>query len=95
MEILSCHFDHTTKRSVLGYHNGAKSFPIDMAFHCSSNRPNQRIRDIDKRTNGWRRCTESLKKKIEAFEILTYYARRWVIEIFFCLSQMGSSIGHY
>lgn len=72
MELVSYHFDHTTKKSVLGYqclqlgyHNGTTFFPIDMAFYCSSNRPNKRIRDIDKRTNGWRRRTESFKKKTE------------------------------
>ncbi len=72
MELVSYHFDHASKRFVLGYqclqlgyHNGENFFPIDVAFHCSSNRPNRHMRDMDKRTNGWRRRKESFKKKTD------------------------------
>jgi len=70
MELVSYHFDHKTKRSILGnqclqlgYHNGINFFPLDVAFNTSSRRPNNRVRDIDKRTNGWRRRQEALSKK--------------------------------
>jgi hypothetical protein len=72
MELVSYHFDHKTKRSILGnqclqlaYHNGIHAFPIDVAFHTSKKRPNDRIRKIDKRTNGWRRRKEALRKKTD------------------------------
>jgi hypothetical protein len=70
MELVSYHFDHTSRRSVLGYqcvqlgyHNGKSFYPIDCAFHTSKKRPNDFLKDIDKRTSGWRRRKESLKKK--------------------------------
>jgi len=70
MELVSYHFDHKTKRSILGnqclqlgYHNGISFFPLDVAFNTSSRRPNNRVRDIDKRTNGWHRRQEALSKK--------------------------------
>jgi len=82
MELVSYHFDHALKRSVLGYqclqlgyHNGANFFPIDVAFHCSSNRPNQHMRDMDKRSNGWRRRKESFKKKTEL--LIEMLSRAW------------------
>jgi len=50
MELVSYHFDHTSKRSVLGYqcvqlgyHNGRSFFPLDYAFSVSQNRPNRYI----------------------------------------------------
>jgi hypothetical protein len=70
IELISYHFDHKVRRSVLGtrylqlgYHNGLNFFPMDVAFNCSSNRPNSRIKDIDKRTCGWKRRQEALDKK--------------------------------
>lgn len=73
MEMVSYHFDHKAGRSVLGnqclqlgYHNGINFFPIDVAFNTSSRRPNNTCRDIDKRTNGWRRRKEALSKKTDA-----------------------------
>jgi len=82
IELVSYHFDHKTRRSVLGnqclqlaYHNGIHSFPVDVAFHTSQNRPNDRIRNIDKRTNGWRRRMETFRKKTDVLiEMLT---RTW------------------
>lgn len=72
MELVSYHFDHTRKRSVLGYqcvqlgyHNGTYFFPLDAAFHTSEKRPNTHLRSIDRRTNGWKRRKEALQKKTE------------------------------
>lgn len=72
MELVSYHFDHKAGRSVLGnqclqlgYHNGINFFPIDVTFNTSSKRPNNNCRDIDKRTNGWRRRKEALSKKTD------------------------------
>ena len=72
MELVSYHFDHKVRRSVLGnqflqlaYHNGINLFPIDVAFHTSKKRPNKRVREMDKRTNGWRRRKEVFKKKTD------------------------------
>lgn len=70
MELVSYHFDHKTKRSILGnqclqlgYHNGINFFPLDVSFNTSSKRPNNKLRDIDKRTIGWHRRKEALNKK--------------------------------
>lgn len=70
MELVSYHFDHKTKRSILGnqclqlgYHNGINFFPLDVTFNASSKRPNNKLRDIDKRTIGWHRRKEALNKK--------------------------------
>ena len=59
MELVSYHFDHKENRSILGnqclqlgYHNGINFFPLDVSFNTSSKRPNNRLRDIDKRTIG-------------------------------------------
>ena len=82
IELVSYHFDHKTKRSVLGnqclqlgYHNGFSFYPLDIAFHTSNKRPNRRMRDIDKRTNGWHRRKEALKKKTEV--MVEMIARAW------------------
>lgn len=73
MEFVSYHFDHKVHRSILGnqclqlgYHNGINFFPIDVVFNTSSKRPNNNCREIDKRTNGWRRRKEALNKKTDA-----------------------------
>jgi hypothetical protein len=72
IELVSYHFDHKVHRTILGnqclqlgYHNGINFFPIDMAIKTSAKRPNNKIRAIDKRTNGWHRRTEALNKKTE------------------------------
>ncbi|WP_435547985.1 transposase [Desulfobacterium sp. N47] len=72
MEMVSYHFDHTRKQSMLGYqclqlgyHNGINFFPVDVAFKTSKNRPNTVVRDIDKRTNGWQRRKEAFNKKTD------------------------------
>lgn len=73
IELVSYHFDHKVGRSVLGncclqlgFHNGVNFFPLDVAFSASKNRPNQNLRDIDKRTCGWKRRKEALDKKTTA-----------------------------
>jgi len=43
--------------------NGINFFPLDVAFNTSSKRFNSRVRNIDKRTNGWHRRKEALGKK--------------------------------
>lgn len=82
MELVSYHFDHKAGRSVLGnqclqlgYHNGINFFPIDVAFNTSSRRPNNNCRDIDKRTNGWRRRKEALNKKTDS--LVQMIGRAW------------------
>lgn len=82
IELVSYHFDHKTRRSVLGhqclqlgYHNGVNFFPVDMAFHTSRKRPNNRMRRIDKRTNGWRRRKEALDKKTDV--LIQMLRRTW------------------
>jgi IS4 transposase len=82
MELVSYHFDHKTQRSVLGhqclqlgYHNGLHFFPIDMAFHSSTKRPNERFRRIDRRTNGWRRRKEALRKRTDV--LIEMLQRAW------------------
>lgn len=82
MELVSYHFDHKTRRSVLGYrclqlgyHDGVNFFPLDMTCHVSSKRPNTRIRQIDKRTNGWRRRKEAFAKKTDA--LVEMLRRAW------------------
>ncbi len=72
MELVSYHHDHTTNRSKLGYqmlqvgyHNGTRFYPLDVGFHTSKNRPNDKLREMDKRTNGWKRRLESFEKKTD------------------------------
>lgn len=72
MELVSYHFDHKVGRSILGnqclqlgYHNGINFFPVDASFNTSSKRPNNNLRNIDKRTNGWQRRKEALNKKTD------------------------------
>lgn len=79
MELVSYHFDHVSRRSVLGYqcvqlgyHNGRFFFPLDYAFSASQNRPNSHLRSVDKRTQGYRRRKEADKKKTElAVDMIT------------------------
>lgn len=82
IELVSYHFDHKLKRSILGnqylqlgFHNGLNFFPLDGAFHTSSHRPNGNLRDIDKRTNGWKRRKEALSKKTDV--LVQMIARAW------------------
>jgi hypothetical protein len=72
MELVSYHHDHTTNRSQLGYqmlqvgyHNGTRFYPVDMGFHTSKNRPNEKRREMDKRTSGWKRRMETFEKKTD------------------------------
>lgn len=72
MELVSYHFDHKEHRNALGYqclqigyHNGIQFFPLDVAFHTSKQRPNTHLRQIDKRTCGWKRRQESFIKKTD------------------------------
>jgi hypothetical protein len=72
MELVSYHHDHTTNRSKLGYqmlqvgyHNGTRFYPLDLGFHTSKNRPNDQFREMDKRTNGWKRRMETFEKKTD------------------------------
>jgi hypothetical protein len=72
MELVSYHFDHKTGKSILGYqclqlgyHNGINFFPLDVAQSTSSNRPNKKLRDIDKRTVGWQRRKDAFVKKTD------------------------------
>lgn len=72
MELVSYHFDHKSRCSLLGYqclqlayHNALAFFPIDFAIYTSKNRPNNKIKKIDKRTNGYQRRKEALQKKPE------------------------------
>lgn len=72
MELVSYHHDHTTNRSRLGYqmlqvgyHNGSRFYPLDLGFHTSKNRPNDRLREMDKRANGWKRRMETFEKKTD------------------------------
>lgn len=44
-----------------------------MAFHTSNNRPNEKLREIDKHTNGWKRRMETFEKKAD---ILVQMLRR-------------------
>jgi hypothetical protein len=92
MELVSYHFDHKTRRSVLGnqflqlaYHNGINLFPIDVAFHTSKSRPNKRLRNIDKRTNGWRRRKETFKKKTDVLVEMLERAWKYGIDASFVL----------
>lgn len=73
IELVSYHFDHKIGRSILGnchlqlgYHNGINFYPVDVALISTSNRANSRLRDIDKRTCGWKRRKEALDKKTSA-----------------------------
>ena len=82
MELVSYHFDHKTKRSVLGnqclqlgYHNGINFFPLDVSFNASSKRPNNKLRDIDKRTIGWHRRKEAMNKKTTT--LISMIDRAW------------------
>ena len=82
MEMVSYHFDHKTGRSELGYqflhlgyHNGINFFPVDMSVYTSSKRPNTRMRDIDKRTNGFKRRKEAVKKKTDV--LVEMISRAW------------------
>ena len=72
MELVSYHFDHKEHRNTLGYqclqigyHNGIQFFPLDVSFYTSEKRPNTNMRQIDKRTCGWKRRKEALKKKTD------------------------------
>ena len=72
MELVSYHHDHTTNRSKLGYqmlqlgyHNGARFYPLDFGLHTSAKQTNDKLRDLDKRCCGWKRRMESFEKKTD------------------------------
>ena len=82
MELVSYHFDHKVKKSILGYqylqlgyHNGTNFFPLDFSINTSSKRRNKRIRDIDKRTVGFKRRKEALNKKTDV--LISMLERAW------------------
>jgi hypothetical protein len=82
IELVSYHYDHKVGRSILGncylqlgYHNGINFYPVDVALISSSNRPNTRLRAIDKRSCGWKRRKEALDKKTTA--LLQMVDRAW------------------
>ncbi len=82
IELVSYHFDHKVRRSILGncclqlgYHNGLNFFPVDVVFSTSSNRPNTDLRHIDKRTCGWKRRKEAFAKKTTA--LIEMVERAW------------------
>jgi IS4 transposase len=82
IELVSYHFDHKIGRSILGncylqlgYHNGINFYPVDVALSTSANRPCSKLRDIDKRTCGWKRRNEALEKKTTA--LLQMVDRAW------------------
>ncbi len=82
IELVSYHFDHKVNRSVLGncclqlgFHNGLNFFPVDVVCKTSSKRPNQDLRDIDKRTCGWKRRKEAFDKKTTA--LVNMVERAW------------------
>lgn len=86
MELVSYHFDHTNKRSQLGYqwlqlgyHNGTDFYPVDGAFHTSQRRPNETIRAIDHRSCGWKRRQEAFAKKTEV--LLEMLRRCWKMDL--------------
>jgi hypothetical protein len=92
IELISYHRDHKTKRSILGtqflqlgFHDGSHFFPIDGAFHTSKHRPNTKMRDIDKRTNGWKRRTEALSKKTDILVQMADRANKAGIDAAFML----------
>jgi len=82
IELVSYHFDHKVGRSILGncylqlgYHNGINFYPVDVALSTSSKRPNSNLRNIDKRTCGWKRRNEALDKKTAV--LLQMVDRAW------------------
>jgi len=82
MEMVSYHFDHKSGKSVLGnqylqlgFHNGLNFFPVDMAMMTSSKRPNNNMKSMDGRTNGWKRRKEALTKKTDA--LIEMVDRAW------------------
>jgi hypothetical protein len=99
IEMVSYHFDHKVRRSILGnqylqlgFHNGLNFFPLDGAFHTSSHRPNDHVRDIDKRTNGWKRRKEALNKKTDV--LVEMVGRAWVSGIDACFILFDSWFAH-
>lgn len=82
MELVSYHYDHKSGKSILGnqylqlgFHNGTNFYPLDMAMIASKNRPNNNMKSMDKRTNGWRRRKEALSKKTDV--LISMVQRAW------------------
>jgi len=83
VELLAKVFDHTVNKFkkgftmlTLGWSDGYSFIPVDFAMLSSakkSNRYNEINKDIDKRTNGYKRRKESIKKKSEvAIELIKH-----------------------
>ena len=92
MELVSYHFDATRKRSMLGYqclqigyHDGRHFFPLDVALHTSDVRPNARMKEMDRRTNGWKRRKETHRKRTEMMVDLVRRAHAQGIDAAFVL----------
>lgn len=99
MELVSYHFDHKTRRSVLGYqylqlgyHNGINFFPLDVAPHTSEKRPNLLTSNIDKRTNGWKRRSEALRKKTDV--LIDMLSHTWLYGIDAAFVMFDSWFAH-
>ncbi len=82
MELVSYHFDHKSRKSILGnqylqlgFHNGINFYPLDMAMVTSKKRPNTNMKSMDKRTNGWKRRKEALSKKTDT--LIAMVQRAW------------------
>jgi hypothetical protein len=82
MELVSYHFDHKSRKSILGnqylqlgFHNGINFYPLDMAMVTSKKRPNTNMKSMDKRTNGWKRREEALSKKTDT--LIAMVQRAW------------------
>ena len=95
MELVSYHFDHKTGKSILGYqclqlgfHNGINFFPLDVTQSTSSNRPNKKLRHIDKRTIGWRRRKDCFAKKTDM--LIEMVDRAWKMGIDACFVLFDS-----
>ncbi len=92
MELVSYHFDHKSGKSILGnqylqlgFHNGTNFYPLDMAMISSKKRPNNNLKCMDKRTNGWKRHKEALSKKTDVLVAMTQRAWNAGIDASFLL----------
>jgi hypothetical protein len=99
IELVSYHFDHKIGRSILGncylqlgYHNGINFYPVDVSLITSSHRPSVKLRNIDKRTCGWKRRKEALDKKTTA--LLQMVDRAWHQGIDAAFVLFDSWFGH-
>ena len=96
MKLVSYHFDHKSKRSILGYqylqlgyHNGLNFFPVD--FDTSKNRPDNKIKQINKKTNGYKGRQKALQKKTDLLLNMLQRAMLFGIDTSFILSDSWSA----